>query len=402
MSAATSHEQRFRYQALDGAGTLVSGTRNGPSSEAIASALAREGLFPTKVLAEQQPWHLTGGMSSLDLSLGLGALGNLLGAGLSLGRAIDTLGSIAPKSWAASVTELRTGIRQGSTLATAMATSNLRLPEVVLALIRSGESAGNLHGGVSAAARYADQQHALRNALLSALAYPVLLLAVALMSTLVLVGVVIPRFAGVIADAGAELPRSTRLVLEGSQLMRAALAPAALMLIAVVGFLFWAYARPSLRLRIEAGLLRLPGIGAVRLQSASSRALAALAALIRGGTTLPNALTHAARAAGNAAVGAALLRSRDRIVRGSRAANALADEGAITDTAVRFVRVGEETGELARMLEEAAHVDAERATLTLKQLTRLLEPTLIVGFGGFVAFIAAALLQAVYAFRISA
>ena len=96
---------------------------------------------------------------------------------------------------------------------------------------------------------------------------------------------------------------------------------------------------------------------------------------------------------------AGLEEARTRIVRGSSFADALEDQDAFTSTAVRLVRVGQETGELAHMLDHAARIEADGALTRMQRLIRLVEPTMILLFGGLVILVAAGLLQAMYSVR---
>jgi general secretion pathway protein F len=146
-------------------------------------------------------------------------------------------------------------------------------------------------------------------------------------------------------------------------------------------------------------LLEIPIIGGVRRSAAAARACAALGALLESGVPLPTGLAHAARASGDAAVGARLVSAREGISHGERLSAAVDRERALTTTAVRLIRAGEETGRLAAMLDHAARIEGERATHLVKNAVRLLEPALILGFGALVALVAAALMQAVYAVR---
>jgi type II secretory pathway component PulF len=110
-------------------------------------------------------------------------------------------------------------------------------------------------------------------------------------------------------------------------------------------------------------------------------------------------MTHAAAASGDAAIGARLESARARIVNGARISRALEDTGAATETVIQLARIGEESGRLPSMLQQAAHIERDRAVESTRTLVRLIEPALIFAFGGLVAFVAAALLQAVYSIR---
>ena len=114
---------------------------------------------------------------------------------------------------------------------------------------------------------------------------------------------------------------------------------------------------------------------------------------------LSTALAHAARAGGDAAISARVIAARDDVIAGARPSAAFLARDALTPVAARLVRAGEETGALASMVAHAARLEGERATERVRAFVRLLEPALILAFGGLVALVAAALLQAIYSVR---
>jgi type II secretory pathway component PulF len=137
----------------------------------------------------------------------------------------------------------------------------------------------------------------------------------------------------------------------------------------------------------------------VRRAAATARYAQALAALLETGVPIGIALRSAADATGDAELTRRLLSARDRIVHGAPLSVALAAENASTPTALRLIKAGETSGQLAALLAHAASIEQERAERTVKSAVRLLEPGLILAFGGLVAFVAAALLQAIYSVR---
>jgi general secretion pathway protein F len=160
-------------------------------------------------------------------------------------------------------------------------------------------------------------------------------------------------------------------------------------------------ARPAGRRQWHAFLLSIPLAGSTRRSAITARACSTIAALLSTGVSLSAALPLAARSTGDAAMEAALLAARRRIVEGEAFSAALQAEHALTLTAVRFARIGEETGELDAMLGHAARVESADALRRLKQLTGLIEPAMILLFGAMVMAVAAALLQAIYGLRLS-
>lgn len=284
-------------------------------------------------------------------------------------------------------------------LSAALRSAPMRFPPIVIGVVEAAEGAGDLAAGLERAGRIVEDQARTRSALWTALAYPMVLCLAGGASIAVLAGAVLPRFASILQDYGTSLPASTRLVLSTAAFVRGSAAPA--LVILLVSVLAW-----RIRMSSAVGrrwwhgiLVRLPVIGPLRLALASSRACAALAALLESGLPLSAALARAAPAVGDECISARLLEARRLVMQGSRLSEALADGPALSKSALRFVRAGEETGKLVEMLTRAAALESEWVERRAQRGVRLIEPGLILFFGGLVGLIAASLFQAVYALR---
>jgi general secretion pathway protein F len=389
----------YVYRAARADGVLESGVIEAVTREAASAMLAQRGLFPLDVTLDADVNARRSRLSADDQALGLRMLATLLEAGLPMNRALATLGDLAPPSWAPGLVIARQSVREGRTLTSALTGSGLQLAPVVLGIIHAGEAGSGVAAAVRRAADLTETAAGTRRAVRAALAYPIVLATAGLATVALLVGVVVPRFAAILGDLGQELPPSTRFVLGAADALRASALPTLLALgLAFVIWRAWIDREEGLR-RWHGWLLAMPIAGAVRRSAAASRVCAALAALLDNGVPLPTALSHAARAGGDAALGARLLGAREGIAHGERLSAAIDREHALTPVAVRLIRAGEETGGLAAMLDHAARIEGERATQLVKNAVRLLEPALILAFGALVAIVAAALLQAVYAVR---
>ena len=157
--------------------------------------------------------------------------------------------------------------------------------------------------------------------------------------------------------------------------------------------------RPATRRRIEDALLTAPLVGPVRLALATARVARALGGMLAAGMPLLPSLDAAAEAAGDGAAAARLTRARERVASGAPLTVSLGREAALVPSAMQLLQVGESSGRLADMARRAGDIAAQEAERGLKTLVTLVEPALIVAFGGLVAFVAAALLQAVYSIR---
>lgn len=390
----------YAYRAAKRDGALELGVIDASGREAASEQLAGRGLFPLEItLRRDTAERRRNRLPASELALGLRLLASLLEAGLPAGRALAAFEDLAPPSWKPGIPPIREAVREGRGLAGALRVSSLAMPPLVIGLVQAGEAGSGLAEAVRRAAEVTESAAATQAAIRDALAYPIILAVAGAASVALLVGVVLPRFAAVLADLGQALPRSTALVLGATELIRGGAAPALLACTAaLVAWRSWSTSNSG-RVQWHALLLSLPLIGGIRRSAATARVSASLAALLESGVPFSTALLHAARTADDAALAARLIAARESVTTGHRIAQALEVERALTPTAVRLVRAGEETGRLTSMLAHAARIERERAEQSVRQAVKLIEPALILLFGGLVALIAAALLQAIYGVR---
>jgi len=389
----------FAFTAVRPSGAVETGVVEAETREAAASLISARGAFPVTVARRSAALGAHARIGGQDLALGLRALATLLQSGIPLARALAILDDLAPPAWKSALPDLRHRVEQGQPLGVALEASSLRLPGHVIGILRAGEAGSGLAAAVEQAAQLLETRAATRAALRSALAYPAMLAVAGGASVTLLVTVVLPRFASLLIDYGQSLPLSTRVVL-GIGTVAKVLALPTIAALAGATFLWRRWVRePTGERRWHSLLLAAPVLGTVRRSAAAASACSALAALLDVGVPLDAALPHAARATGDRAVEASLLTARKRIETGDRVSAALHAVGALTPTVVRLVRVGEETGQLGAMLAHAARIEAQHAQQLLQRAIRVIEPLLILAFGGIVMLVAAALLQAMYGLR---
>ena len=388
----------YAFKAVRRDGSREQGVIEAATREAAVAVLGSRGSFAIE-LAEPTLRRRRARVTAEDLALGLRALVTILASGVPLARALAMLEELVPDSWHSALPELRRRVEQGERLGAALDESSLPFPPQVIGIIAAGEAGSGLIKATESAAQLLEQRAAMRAALRNALAYPTMLAVAGSASIALLVGLVLPRFAELLTDYGQTLPLSTRLVLTFGAVARVALLPLLIGVGALAALLPAWLARGDRTRRLHALLLRVPGVGGIRRSTATAHACSALAALLESGVPLAGALLHAARASGDREVEARIGRARDAIARGERISTALQGVAAITPTAIRLVRVGEETGTLSEMVAHASRIEATQALQRLQRLTRGVEPVLILAFGALVMIVAAALLQAMYGLR---
>ena len=390
----------FRYEAAREDGGFVRGVLDAVSEPAAAAVLSSRGLYP--VLVEPCPTpdtrHLfgLGRPSRRAQATAFESLTAYVEAGVPLEKALEATERVTSGVLRDALSRAAQRVREGSSLGSALAASHM-FSAVSVGLVRAGERGVGLGPALSHAAAQLEREAETDAHVRAALTYPALLAVVGTGSVALIVLFVIPRFATLLGDLGQSLPVATRLLLVASDAVRhyglvgavlgAALAVAAVRLIG------------ERRAAWHAWLLRLPLVGALRHALASARAARTLGALLGTGTPALAALEIAREAAGDAAVAARIAIARTRVAEGQALTAALAAASALTPSALQLAAIGEGSGRLPVLLAKAADLDEREAERRLKTLVSFLEPGMILLFAGLVAFVAAALLQAVYALR---
>jgi len=323
-------------------------------------------------------------------------LGTLLDAGLTLPRALAVLGNPATADPSAALArDLDRRIRQGAPLSEAMDAHPGRFDAFYRAMVRAGEGAGTLGASLGGLADFLDKAAALRAAIRSALIYPAILLAAALVSVAVLVTLVLPQFESLLRSAPGRLPEATRAVFAAGAFLRgwgwlllAGLVAPPLLLQSRLG-------GAGLRRALDAAALRLPLMGEMIRMAEFERIFRSLSALVGNGVGLPRALELVAAIARNRVVADAVAAANPAVRRGEKLSDALAAHGAVPPLAVQLIQVGEESGALDGMLLRIADIFAGEVEIALKRLVSLIEPALIILIGILVATIVVSLLSAI-------
>jgi type II secretory pathway component PulF len=389
----------YRYRAARADGRIVRGAITASSSADGLTRLLAQGLHPLALEAVDPARLSRRAANRRDLALAFRSVASLVGAGVPLERALAGTEALAGEPLRSALVGAGAALREGRTFAESLAASNGVIPPIAIDLVAAGERASQLPRALDELADHLEREAELSARVRQALAYPLLLAVAGAVSVGVITTVVIPKFADMLAEAGQQLPAATRMLLGSAALIRRAWLPGLLgCTLAVVSFAAWA-ARPEGRLRWHRWQLALPVLGPVRHALATARVCRALAGMLAAGMPLLAALAAARGVAGDAAVADRIGRAAQQVTQGRPLTAALTEERAFRPHALQLVAVGESSGQLAVMLRRAGDLAAADADRLVSGAVRLLEPALVVLFGGLIAFVAAALLQAVYSLR---
>lgn len=390
----------FAYQAIDASGKTQRGVLQGDTARAVRQTLRERGLNPLEVtpVADRPQSPLSRrGLSTTQLALFTRQLATLLGAGLPIDEALAALGEQGEDERARSlVVALRSRVMEGAGLATAFADHPESFPEIYRASIAAGEQSGRLSTVLERLADYAESRDALRQQMLTALAYPLLLTVVAVCVVTGLLVYVVPQIVGVFTSMKQQLPLPTTVLIGLSEFVKRW---GLLLFGIVVALIFaarFALRRDAVRMVWHRWLLRLPLVGKLTRASNTARAARTLALLSASAVPLLDALAISAQVVPNLPMREALRRAAHKVREGGAFSRALADSGYFPPVAVRLIASGERSGQLERMLDEAAAHQAKELDRWLAVLTAVLGPAVILLVGAMVLFIVLAILLPIF------
>jgi len=394
----------FTYRAADRRGQTIDGVMEAADARAVAERLRKEAYFPIKVAAqsERAGWLSLGGGSSRvrhrDLLAMTQMLATLFEAGLPLDRALAILEELASSGrMRAIVSDLLRSVRGGSSLSEAMAKHHPRpFSRLYINMVRAGEKGGVLEVSLRRLAEFLEARAAFNEAVVSALAYPLVITFVGGAAVVFLMTFVIPRFATIFKDLGQAIPLPTQILMAVSAAVTSYWwVGVSVIMAAVLGWRMWT-STPQGRLGWDQFLLRLPLIGVLVLKIETARFARTLGTMLKSGVPVLGAMAVVGDMMSNQAVGGTVSRLADGVKRGGTIAAGMREHTAFPALAVHMVRVGEETGRLEEMLLKVAETFETDVRTELKRVLGLLEPAIIVVMGVLVAFIVVAMLLAIF------
>lgn len=386
----------FKYRAMDRVGKLQQGVIEQPSLDAVVDWMAREGLSPIEVdvVSKADKAAIGSGGKPARLSRRRGNqdrilhftrdLSVMLGAGLPLDKSLTLLEKMADPQGAEMIRGLREDVRKGVALADAFANQNV-FSHFYVNMIRAGEASGNLDQALGRMAEYLERSKALKEMVLSALTYPAILLGVAVLSVMLLLGYVVPRFADLFNDMGGQLPLPTRIVMMASDFVLGWW-----WLLAAGAFLMFIGARhllskPGFKALFDEKVLKLPLWGDLVRNTETSRFCRTLGVLLQGGVTMVTALTIARETVSNRVLKEQLHVAETALREGRSLSGTLIAGGHFPLLGMHMIQVGEETGRLEDMLLKVGDIYEGQVSSVIKRLLTFLEPVLILILGVMVA-----------------
>src|SRR5215469_9182150 len=395
----------FRWSAVNPGGEVARGVMEAPDRTTVVERLQRQG----QVVLRADPADARRGWADLlqvelrrSRGLDKATLGDItrelaimLAAGQDLDRALRFVVDNTRNARARVILgRVRDKVRSGSSLAAALAAEPRSFSKLYIGVVRAGEAGGTLPTTLDRLATLLERERSLSANLRSAMIYPALLICAAIGSIFLLLDYVLPQFAPIFEQAGAELPLATRTLMTLGKVVGAAAPWLLIVLLAGALVARQLFAHPAYRLKFDRMVLHLPIAGGLIRETLAARLTRTLGSLLQNGVPLIPALGIAQDALGNLAAAAAVETAAVGAKGGAGLARPLAAAGLFPARTIHLLQLGEEAAQLSTMALKAADIHDEQARLMMQRLVALAVPLITITMGLAVAGIVSALLTA--------
>ncbi len=393
----------YRYSAMDTNGRTVNGTLEADNLELVRAKLADLrfhilSIREAKVRAGLSEWF--SGIQRVklrDLVLFSRQFATMVDAGLSVVKCLDILQKQARNPRLKDVVgRLKHDVASGMSLTEALQKHPRIFSALYVNMIRSAEVGGMLDTVLDRLATFLEKEQETRGKIKSAMTYPAVVFCFAMLMLIGLLFFVLPKFKGIFETMGLQLPLTTRLMLNSSTYLRSYWYIALVLIVGLVVSAKVIVQTEKGRYAVDAAKLRLPVFGDLMLKASVSRFARTFGTLISSGVPVLRALDIVADTAGNRVIAETVTRARASIKEGDRISTPLFASKIFPVMVTQMIAVGEETGRLDQMLVKVANFYDEEVDTTLKSLTSLIEPLMIVGLGIIVGFIAVSVISPIY------
>jgi type II secretory pathway component PulF len=393
---------QFAYRARDSALHVVEGTIEADNEASAIGRLGTQGLFPFAVTEAGRASSsslalIPQRISTRTLAYTTRQLADLLGGGLPLLSALTLLArQTEHRALRRIIDALTAAVRDGRSLSEALGDHPQVFVPLYISMVRAGEVGGALEEALSHLADLGEAEAELRSRVNSALAYPLFVLFLAAAMTIFLMAYVIPTLSLVFIESGQLLPLPTRVLLAISAMFTRWWWVLAVGVLALGWWLRQWHTSAQGRAALDRAVIGLPGVGALVRKLETARCTRSLGILVSQGVPILQALDVVAHNVSNLIIRLAVEQARAAVGEGSSIAAALQASGQFPVFVSNMVAVGEESGTVDAALLKVAAAYERDVDRTMRTLTTLLEPVLLVGVGGVVMFIVLAMLLPIF------
>jgi type IV pilus assembly protein PilC len=374
----------FEWEGKDRNGKIVKGELRAGGEAMVSATLRRQGILVNKVKKRRA----SGGsaIKQKDIAVFTRQLATMMRAGVPLLQSFDIVarGATNPRL-ARLLNDIRQDVETGTSLSAAFRKHPMYFDALYCNLVEAGETGGILEALLDRLAIYQEKTVALRNKIKSALTYPIAVMVVAFIVVAVIMIFVIPAFKDVFTSFGADLPTPTLIVIAMSEFFVAYWWAMAIGIGGGVYFFIQSWKRSEkMQKRMDRLLLKIPVFGDLLYKSAVARWTRTLSTMFAAGVPLVEALDSVGGASGNAIFQEATEQIQRDVSSGSALTTSMQTSGIFPTMVLQMASIGEESGSLDHMLAKAADFYEDEVDETVKALSSLMEPFIIVILGGLI------------------
>jgi len=388
----------YRYKAIDKFGKAINGVMEASGDEMVASKLDGLGYAPVSIQEKKKDiisldfLQRYGGVSLEDLILFNRQFSTLVSAGIPMLSSLNALSEQTEnKRMKGVINTIRNNIEGGSSLSDALARHPKVFSALYVSMIQAGETAGSLDEILDRLATLAEHEKDTRANIRAATLYPKIVLTAISAAFIVLVTFVVPRFASMFSRFEATLPLPTRVMIGINDIVHHYWYLMIIVSAAIALGFHWYINTEKGRLRCDGLKIKVPIFGPLFLKIAMSRFTHILGMLMRSGVPILDTLEIASATVANSVISQELEKLRESVRGGSGLSEPLKRSGVFTPMVVQMISVGEQSGKLDEMMPKVSHQYDLEVEYTIKNLSTLIEPALIITIGGIVLFLALAI-----------
>ena len=393
----------YRYSAMDPNGRTVTGTLEADSFELVRAKLSDLSYHVLSIKQAKNAGGFKDAFNNMqrvglrDLVVFSRQFATMIDAGLSVVKCLDILQKQTrnPKMKEV-IGEAKRDVAGGMSLTEAIQKHPRIFSPLYVNMMRSAEAGGILDQVLNRLSGFLEKEQETRNKIKSAMMYPAVVFCFATLMLLGLLFFVLPKFKGIFETMGLDLPLTTKVMLNSSMYMKNYWY---IYLVVIAGsvVLFKVFGRTERgKYAIDAAKLRVPIFGDLILKTAVSRFARTFGTLITSGVPVLRALDIVSETAGNRVISDVVVRARQSIKEGEKISTPLFGSKIFPVMVTQMIAIGEETGRLDQMLDKVSNFYDDEVDNTLKGLTSLIEPLMIVGLGLIVGFIAVSVISPIY------
>lgn len=375
----------YSYRAMKDDGKKLEGMYEANSRDEVVEMITANGFYPLKVeevtKGKKTEIRLNNRVTTKDLAIFCRQLYTMLDAGVSITNSLNMLAMQLPSPRLRTIlSEIEESVKKGEMLSVAMKRYK-EFPQLLISMIESGESTGNIDTMMLRMANHFEKETKTNNKVKSAMIYPICLAVVAVAAVMFILTFVMPTFAELFEENGADLPFITSAMIGASDFLKSYwFIIVAVIAIIVVAIKAYAETEDG-KVRFSALALKFPIVANLNKKVIVARFTRTLATLLSAGISLVQALPIVSAVLGNKIAQQDLDRIRERVVRGDGLSAPIAESDIFPDMLASMVRIGEESGALDDILNKTADFYEEEVDQAITQTTELMQPIVIVIMG---------------------